>query len=322
MKRKFKKKKRKLKEEIKKSNHLNQKIKISNLKIKIKNKENENKEKKIKSFESENQNLKQENQKKEKENQNLKQENQKKEKDIQNLKSENEKKEKIIKQKDKEIQNIKLSFEKENQKEESKQNQNKLLKIFSNSEIVKDKEYVKKLQEWINDNDFFSKMKKGFSAKNDGFDSQNWHKAVDGKGKTLVIIKTKDNFIFGGFTQVGWTNDTSKWSEEHDGGNWGYIKDENAFIFSLRNDKGDRKPEKFTIQQGKEKYAIEHDLKDGPTFGSFDFRLKDKLQPGYSNFGNIYNLPNGITYGTNEAKSYLAGSYDEWVVDELETYFI
>ncbi|KAJ5069614.1 pep-cterm sorting domain-containing protein [Anaeramoeba ignava] len=297
---------------------------IQNLKSENQNQkqENENKEKKIKSFESETQNLKQENQKKEKENQNLKKENQKKEKDIQNLKSENEKKDKIIKQKDEEIQNLKLSFEKENQKEESKQNENKLLKIFSNSEIIKDIEYVKKLQEWINDNDFFSKMKKGFSAKRDGFDSQNWHKAVDDKGKTLVIIKTKDNFIFGGFTQVGWTNDKSKWSEEHDGGDYGYIKDENAFIFSLRNDKGDRKPEKFTIKQGQEQYAIEHDLKDGPTFGNFDFYLEDKLQPGYSDFGRSYNLPNGITYRTNEAQSYLAGSFKKWVVDELETYFI
>ncbi|KAJ5074132.1 hypothetical protein M0811_00760 [Anaeramoeba ignava] len=68
---------------------------------------------------------------------------------------------------------------------------------FSETRIITEEEYVKKLQEWINDNDFFSKMKKGFSAKRDGFNSQNWHKAVDGKGKTLVIIKTKQNFIFG-----------------------------------------------------------------------------------------------------------------------------
>ncbi|KAJ5069579.1 pep-cterm sorting domain-containing protein [Anaeramoeba ignava] len=181
-------------------------------------------------------------------------------------------------------------------------------KAFSDSEIIQDIEYVKKLQEWINDNDFFSKMKKGFSAKRDGFNSQNWHKAVDGKGKTLVIIKTKQNFIFGGFTQVGFN------------GNTGNINDSNAFIFSLRNDKGDRIPAKFTIKTPQ--YAIYSNYNScGPYFGN-DFYLSSNLQPGYSDFGNSYNLPNGITYGTNEAKSYLAGSYNSWVVDEVETYFI
>ncbi|KAJ5066751.1 hypothetical protein M0811_03095 [Anaeramoeba ignava] len=177
---------------------------------------------------------------------------------------------------------------------------------FADSEIIKDIEYVKKLQEWINDNDFFSKMKKGFSAKRDGFDSENWHKVVDGKGKTLVIIKTKDNFIFGGFTQVGFNGDT------------GDINDSNAFIFSLRNDKGDRIPAKFTYKQNR---AIYSGLIYGPLFGE-GIRLVSNLQPGYSDFGYSYNLPNGITYGTNEAKSYLAGSYKSWVVDEVETYFI
>ncbi|KAJ5077688.1 pep-cterm sorting domain-containing protein [Anaeramoeba ignava] len=176
------------------------------------------------------------------------------------------------------------------------------------SEIVTKEEYVKKLQEWINDNDFFSKMKKGFSAKRDGFNSRKWHKAVDRKGKTLIIIKTKDNFIFGGFTQVGFK------------GNSGWINDANAFIFSLRNDKGDRISEKFTIKQGS---AIYSQLDYGPRFGlGIDFYLLGNLQPGYSNFGYSYNLPNGIKHGTNEAQSYLAGSYDKWVVDELESFFI
>ncbi|KAJ5077030.1 hypothetical protein M0811_00350 [Anaeramoeba ignava] len=177
------------------------------------------------------------------------------------------------------------------------------------SEIVKDIEYVKKLQKWINDNYFFSKMKKGFSAKRDGFSSQNWHSKVDNKGKTLVIIKTKDNFIFGGFTQVGFNGNTGEW-----------INDSSAFIFSLRNDKGDRIPAKFTIKIPQ--YAIYSKSSYGPLFGDNDFELNSNLQPGYSNFGRSYNLPDGITYDTNEAKSYLAGSYNKWVVDEVETYFI
>ncbi|KAJ5073613.1 hypothetical protein M0811_08450 [Anaeramoeba ignava] len=242
-----------------------------------------------------------------------------KNKEIEKNQKEIENKEKEIedKNKEKENQQMKIEIEEKWKKEvedmKSKFELMELQKIFSDSEIVQDIEYVKKLQEWINDNDFFSKMKKGFSAKRDGFNSQNWHKAVDGKGKTLVIIKTKDNFIFGGFTQVGFKP------------NGGDIKDSSAFIFSLRNDKGDRIPAKFTIKQGQEGYAICSHLSCGPIFGwdghGNDFRLESNLQ-GHSNFGHSYNLPNGITCGTNKAKSYLAGSYDKWIVDELESYFI
>ncbi|KAJ5066320.1 hypothetical protein M0811_13699 [Anaeramoeba ignava] len=188
------------------------------------------------------------------------------------------------------------------------------------SEIIQEVEHINKLKEWINDNEFFFKIKLGFSAKRDGFDCKNWHSKVDGKGKTLVIIKTEDNFIFGGFTQVGWTTDRSKWREED-------RRDSNAFIFSLRNDKGDRKPEKFSIQKGKEQFSIYFNYSYfGPFFGNGysafpDFHLEENLKTGWSNFGNSYNLPNGITYKSNEAKSYLAGSYSSWRVDELETYF-
>ncbi|KAJ5075581.1 pep-cterm sorting domain-containing protein [Anaeramoeba ignava] len=275
------------------------KIKEKEKKIKEKDKKIKRRDKRIKSFQSETQKQKQEIEKNQKENQDLKKEIEKKEKEIENKEKEIEDKWK------KEIEDMKPIFDEyEKKMQEIKKN----FPQFSETRIITEEEYVKKLKEWINDNDFFSKMKKGFSAKRDGFSCQNWHKAVDGKGKTLVIIKTKDNFIFGGFTQVGFN------------GNTGYINDSNAFIFSLRNDKGDRIPAKFTIKQPQ--YAIRSNLICGPWFGGIDFILSSNLQPGGSNFGLSYNLPNGITYQSNEAKSYLAGSYKSWVVDEVESYFI
>ncbi|KAJ5077686.1 hypothetical protein M0811_05785 [Anaeramoeba ignava] len=320
----------KWKKEVENKEKENQQMKIEieeKWKKEVENKKKEIEEKWKKEIEKKNKEVEE---KWKKEIENKKKENQQMKIEIEEKwKKEIKKKDKILKQKEKEIQNLKLSFEKEKQKQNKNQkeiqkeiqkenqnqkqkqnknqNQKKLLKIFSKSRIVKDIEYVKKLQEWINDNNFFSKMKKGFPAKKDGFNSQNWHKAVDGKGKILIIIKTKDNFIFGGFTQVGFN------------GNTGDIYDSNAFIFSLRNDKGDRISAKFTIKTPQS--AIYSNLNYGPYFGN-DFRLSSNLQSGWSDFGNSYNLPNGITYGTNEARSYLAGSYNKWVVDELETYFI
>ncbi|KAJ5075430.1 pep-cterm sorting domain-containing protein [Anaeramoeba ignava] len=270
------------------------------------------------------QNLKLENEKKAKEiensikeNQNLKLENVKKQKDIQNLKSENEKKDNILKQKDKEIQNLKLSIKKSNQ------NEKKLLNIFSDSEIIKDIEYLKKLKEWINDNEFFSKMKKGFSTKKDGFDCNKWHSICDNKGKTLIIIKTKENYIFGGFTQVGFTTDKSKWRNEDRKKVRGDIQDSNAFLFSLRNNKGNRKPEKFPIKQGQEQFAIYYSLDRGPCFGrSGGIWLNSDFSPFVTSCGYKYTNPKGIEPNSNADQSYLAGSNNEWTVDEIETYFI
>ncbi|KAJ5080616.1 pep-cterm sorting domain-containing protein [Anaeramoeba ignava] len=192
------------------------------------------------------------------------------------------------------------------------------------SEIIQEKGYVNKLKKWINDNRFFFKMKKGFSAKKDGFDCKKWHDICDNKGKTLVIIKTKDNFIFGGFTQIGFTTDKSKWREDSHYFEDGWITDPNSFIFSLRNDKNDRKSEKFSIKQTQDNFAVYYNYSNkGPTFGKGnDFILNSNLQHGYSNFGYTYNLPKGFDYDTKESRGYLAGSYDSWEVDELETYFI
>ncbi|KAJ5070075.1 pep-cterm sorting domain-containing protein [Anaeramoeba ignava] len=216
--------------------------------------------------------------------------------------------------------------ENENELNQFIEKQNSLIfksRMKFTSAIIQDKKQLKKLKEWINDDGFFSKMKLGFSAARDGFDCEKWHDKVDNKGKTLIIIKTTDNYIFGGFTLIGFTNDKSKWKEEDRNEDDGYIIDKNAFIFSLRNDKNDRKPEKFSIQKGKEENAIGYYYSAcGPVFGVEDFALESDLQTGNSDFGNTYNLPKGIKFNSNESKSYLAGSFGEWQVEEFETFFI
>ncbi|KAJ5078407.1 hypothetical protein M0811_05195 [Anaeramoeba ignava] len=154
---------------------------------------------------------------------------------------------------------------------------------FKFSSIIKEKEYVQKLKEWIHDDKFFSKMKKGFSAKRDGFDLK-----LDLKGNSLPV------------------------------------PDRNAFLFSLRNDKNNRKPEKFPIKKGEEQFAAHCDFNSSPCFGKgpSDLYLNSNLQTGFLNLGNSYSLPNGIKYDTDESKSYLAGSFSQWRIEELETFFI
>ncbi|KAJ5070449.1 hypothetical protein M0811_10921 [Anaeramoeba ignava] len=212
--------------------------------IENKNKENQDLQSKIKEKDKNNQYLKKENENKDKENQALKSK-------IENTNKENQNLQLEIKEKEKEIEKMQPVFDKYKEEYLKYLEFKKNFPQFADSKIITNEEYAKKLQEWINDNDF-SKMKLGYSAKIDGLDSKIWHSICDNK-TALVIIKTKDNFIFGGFTQVGWTKDKSKWRKEDRNDGEGYIIDSNAFIFSLRNDKGDRKPEKFPIQTRRRK---------------------------------------------------------------------
>ena len=71
-----------------------------------------------------------------------------------------------------------------------------------------------------------------FKMSRDDTNCEDFHKACDNQGPTLVLIKTKTQRTFGGFTPLNW-NKTG-----------GAIKDESnqTFIFSLDNYK------KFNIQ--------------------------------------------------------------------------
>jgi len=80
----------------------------------------------------------------------------------------------------------------------------------------------KKLNEWAG----YSVEKKwtlAFRASRDGFTGANFHKFCDNKGETLVIIKSQNNYIFGGYSPRSWTSCNN------------YINDAKAFIFTIKN---------------------------------------------------------------------------------------
>ncbi|KAJ5069047.1 btb-domain-containing protein [Anaeramoeba ignava] len=227
----------------------------------------------------------------------------------------------------KENQNqIKEILDSENQKQEKNKdsliNENKLKKPFENSTIINDLEYMQKLKEWINDDDFYNRMKLGFSAKKDGFTSEDFHKICDSKLATLAIIKTTENYIFGGFTRTGWTDNKFYWHSYDRHYSGGCIPDSKAFIYTLKNPKNDP-PQKFPLRKGEEETALYYHISHGPYFGAGnDLFLHSDLQPGFIDLGYSYHLPKGLVVGSIEAQSYLTGSPDQWKVEELECYFL
>ena len=156
---------------------------------------------------------------------------------------------------------------------------------------------------------FTTEFKLLYRATIDGFSAENFHLKCDNIPKTLTIIKVKDQpHIFGGYTEATWED---KLFETHK-------SDRNAFIFSLVND--DDKPLKFKANRNYAN-AIYCSYSYGPTFGYYDFRIKDysnRNPSSCANFSSTYLHPL-YQNGSYEAKTFLAGS-EKFLTSEIEVY--
>ena len=133
-----------------------------------------------------------------------------------------------------------------------------------------------------------------------GSTSKDFHSYCNNKGPTLVLIKTAKNRIFGGFTPLNWKNDGSRQYDESN----------QTFIFSLNLMK------KYDMINKKKVSILLDGIKYGPTFGDYDFSLKE-------------NLKKGITYA-NEFCNYLSnnnleltggkGDNESFETEEFEVY--
>jgi hypothetical protein len=148
-----------------------------------------------------------------------------------------------------------------------------------------------------------------YRASRDGFTASAFHSRCDGIADTVTIIKTNSNYVFGGYTAAKWASSTS------------LISDSSAFLFSLRRN-GTSNNHKLPII--KAEYAICGCSDYGPTFGfGYDINIKDRsdIQVGsYSNLGHSYQCPTGYSYGNENPKCYLAGTYKGWLTTEIEVY--
>ena len=91
---------------------------------------------------------------------------------------------------------------------------------------------------WIRQNTKF-KFNLLYKVSRDGDRISTFSEKVKGKSPTLILIKSKAGYKFGGYTTVEW-NMT---------GSYTYKEDKFAFIFSINN------KQKFNLKKGNEKYA-------------------------------------------------------------------
>jgi hypothetical protein len=148
-----------------------------------------------------------------------------------------------------------------------------------------------------------------YRASIDGFGSKDFYSKCENISKTLIIIKTTDSCVFGGYTDKKW-QPKSLW-----------IEDQNALIFSfINNNNNNHKP--IVMKCNDPKFAIYCHQFYGPTFGAgHSIYIADNsnlITNSYSNLGSSFFHPD-YRLGTIEAKSFLAGSYN-FQVAEIEVY--
>lgn len=176
-------------------------------------------------------------------------------------------------------------------------------KAFNSSSIINDIKKQNVIIDWLKEkiNKNFISFQLIFKMSENGSSSKDFHKFCDGKGDTLIIIKTNKNKIFGGFTPLNWTSNTF--------GIGLYDTSDKTFVFSLDLMK------KYDMIN-KEKMAIYCKDIYGPIFGNYDIFLGKNMKIGSSyatktpNFfsDNILELTGGM------------GENNEFEVEEMEVY--
>jgi len=143
-----------------------------------------------------------------------------------------------------------------------------------------------------------------YRASQDGFEASSFHSKCDNKLNTLIIIKSTNGYVFGGYTEQTWNCIGI------------YKADPNSFIFSLINKTN--KPIKMKNITAERAIGCAESY--GPVFG-IDLMIADKSNTNTassSDLGSSYIHPD-YTKGSNEAKSFLAGSMN-FQVSEIEVY--
>ncbi len=115
------------------------------------------------------------------------------------------------------------------------------------------------------------KWKLVYRASQDGFEAANFHSKCDNKANTLVIVKSSNGSVFGGYTEQDWMG-------------IGYKQDPNAFIFSFVNQTNSA-PLKMKCSSDKSIYSSQS---YGPIFGGgFDICIRTCSNKNKTSFTNL-----------------------------------
>ena len=138
-----------------------------------------------------------------------------------------------------------------------------------------------------------------YRASEHGGEAEDFHEQCDGVEGTLVIIKTKDDFLFGGYTKVSW-------DEEEEGKE---KNDTNAFVFSINLEK------LYFYFDDRKRFNIICDKNKGPCFVGM-LEVQEHILKGK---GFVSALGIQSFEGENE-KYEINGGKNEFIIEEMEVF--
>lgn len=178
---------------------------------------------------------------------------------------------------------------------------------MDNSLILTEGEYLALVEKtnWKNGNLLYR-------ASTDGFTAYAFHSKCVGKSNIFIMIKNNLNHVFGAYVSSVWSHDSGK-----------FITDFGAFIVSIRRREiSDCKI--FKVKNAEKAVYINSSY--GPAFGQgcdiYICNQSNIHMHSYSNFGVSYELSEGLECGSDNAKNFLAGNFNEWLTTEIEVYQI
>ena len=179
-------------------------------------------------------------------------------------------------------------------------NNNIKIENVINSEIIKDinelKLILKSLPTFNKFDNYFPKFQIIFQTALDGDSAKNFHKFCDSEPNIIVLVESKNNNRFGGYTKIGFSSDGEK------------KYDESAFLFSFDENR---------IYKIKKKFKnILCDPNIGPCFGDKENKIF-YISDNYLNEKSFFNK-------SNEFYSYMNQDLDnlEFIINKLEIFKI
>ena len=187
--------------------------------------------------------------------------------------------------------------------EQKKEKERKKKLKFVDSLIVKEDE-SKMICDWINPN-VNIKTKLLYRVSRDGDGADIFHKYCDNKGPTITFAKISNGYRFGGYSGISWTSQG------------GWVKDKDAFLFSLNN--------KLKIMNNNTDTTVYHGSAYGPDFGNGNNELiinyySSKCLTGKHNYCN--DSWSGFTFKNKDLVGVDTKGQYNFDVEDYEVYSI
>ena len=146
-------------------------------------------------------------------------------------------------------------------------------------------------------NEFYGKREQNwtliYKASRDGFDPNAFHTRCDNQGATMTVIRSTNNYLFGGYASTVWTSKTAT-----------YGNDSHAFLFTLTNPHN-IPPTKYLVKPASTCHALQYQIDYGPIFGVNDILVYANSN---SNQSSLFGFPSSYADTTGWGKNTFTGA--------------